>query len=165
MEIVNVRIDERLVHGMVAGYWLPSLNVNRVICIDEESANNPMKKSALRMATPTNIFLSVIPVQKAIENITNQKYKNEKIMIIAKTPDILLTLKNSGVPFDSITIGNLNVIKKQEQDIQINNFVNVNQKDIQSFEDLHKHNVSLVMQLTPNDRPYDFYTLLKERIG
>ncbi len=165
MEIVNVRIDERLVHGMVAGYWLPSLNVNRVICIDEESANNPVKKSALRMATPTNIFLSVIPIQKAIENITSKKYQNEKIMIIAKTPDILLTLKSNGVVFDSITIGNLNILSKQDKDIQINNFVNVNSKDIQAFEELHKQNVRLVMQLTPNDSPYDFYSLLKERIG
>ncbi len=165
MEIVNVRIDERLVHGMVAGYWLPCLNVNRVICIDEESANNPVKKSALRMATPTNIFLSVIPIHKAIDNLVNNKYQNEKIMIIAKTPDILLTLKNSGINFNSITVGNLNILNKHDQDIQINNFVNVSQKDIQSFEELHNQNVQLVMQLTPNDSPHDFYSLLKERIG
>ena len=39
MKILNCRVDDRLVHGCVATMWVPKLNVERVICIDDESAN------------------------------------------------------------------------------------------------------------------------------
>ena len=39
MNILNCRVDDRLVHGCVATMWVPKLNVERVICIDDESAN------------------------------------------------------------------------------------------------------------------------------
>ncbi len=68
MNILNCRVDDRLVHGCVATMWVPKLKVERVICIDDESANNQMLKNALRLATPNGVFLSVLTHEKAIEN-------------------------------------------------------------------------------------------------
>ena len=31
MEVLNVRVDDRLVHGVVATNWIPRLRVDRVI--------------------------------------------------------------------------------------------------------------------------------------
>lgn len=72
MNILNYRVDDRLVHGCVATMWVPKLHIERVICIDDESANNPMLKNALRMATPNGVFLSVLTHEKAIENLKAQ---------------------------------------------------------------------------------------------
>ena len=74
MNILNVRVDDRLVHGTVATQWIPRLQIQRAICIDDESANNPMMKSALRLATPKAVFLSAITLDKAIENLRADKY-------------------------------------------------------------------------------------------
>ena len=68
MEVLNVRLDDRLVHGVVATNWIPRLKVQRVVVINDEAAGNQMMKSVLRMATPKNVNLSVITLEKALDN-------------------------------------------------------------------------------------------------
>lgn len=47
MEIVNIRVDERLIHGQVAAYWTTSLNANRILVIDDFAAKDQIQKMAL----------------------------------------------------------------------------------------------------------------------
>lgn len=161
MGIVNVRIDERMVHGIVATFWLPRLKTDRVVCIDDESANSPMIKSALRMATPGTIFLSVITLAKAIENFQTNKYGKESVMIIAKTPDVLLKLLEAGVMYDEITLGNLNIINKKEHSKSVTNYLSVDDQDVCIFDRLHEKGIKLTIQLIPDDTPSDFYNQMK----
>ena len=69
MGLIHVRVDDRLVHGIVATSWIATWNPNRIICIDKQAAENQVMKSALRIATPSTIALSVLPYDKAKENI------------------------------------------------------------------------------------------------
>jgi len=164
MEIVNVRIDERLVHGMVASLWIPKLQVNRVICIDAESAANPTIKSALRMATPKQVFLSVIPLEKAIENLKAEKYGAERIMIVAKRPDIMLALVEAGVPVKELTIGNLGIIKKEADAVRMNQYVMITQEQKLQFEKLQKYGVEAKLQLIPDDVAVEFYSVMNSKM-
>ena len=63
--IVNTRIDERLIHGQVAGIWSTSLGTQRIIVANDEAASDPLQKSSLRMAAPSTMRLSVLPVETA----------------------------------------------------------------------------------------------------
>ncbi|HBC4461370.1 TPA: PTS sugar transporter subunit IIB, partial [Enterococcus faecalis] len=56
--IVNTRIDERLIHGQVAGIWSTSLSTQRIIVANDEAATDPLQKSSLRMAAPSSMRLS-----------------------------------------------------------------------------------------------------------
>lgn len=163
MGIINVRIDERLVHGIVATYWLPSLKADRVVCIDEECAVNPMMKSALRMATPNNIYLSVISLEKAISNFQTNKYGNERVMVIAKTPKPLLMLYEAGIIYPQITLGNLGIIKKEAGSISITKYLSVTPENKEIFDKLHHYGVQLLEQLIPDDTPSDFYDVLTSK--
>lgn len=53
MEIVNVRIDERLIHGQVAAVWTNTLNATRIMVIDDMAAKDEIQKIALKMACPS----------------------------------------------------------------------------------------------------------------
>lgn len=39
-----VRIDHRLLHGQVVFSWTKSLGISRIIVVDDETANDEMKK-------------------------------------------------------------------------------------------------------------------------
>ena len=112
MNILNYRVDDRLVHSCVATIWVPKLHIERVICIDDESANNPMLKNALRMATPNGVFLSVLTHEKAIENLKADRYQNQSVMIVAKSPKTFLKLVENGIAVPLLTMGNLGNIDK-----------------------------------------------------
>ena len=50
MEIVNARIDERMIHGQVAAIWTNLLNATRILVIDDQAAQDDIQKMALRAA-------------------------------------------------------------------------------------------------------------------
>ena len=163
MKIVNARIDERLVHGMVATFWIPTLKVDRVICADDESANNPVIKNALRMATPQGVSLSVITVEKAITNLLSEKYGEEKIMIVAKKVEVYEKMIDAGIGLTTITLGNMNVINKPLDAKIVTNFLNVTLSEKKVFEKLHDEAIALEIRLIPGDSPTDFYSIMESK--
>ena len=48
MAIVGVRIDDRLIHGQVCGYWIPQYKVERILIVDNEVCNDEARKTALK---------------------------------------------------------------------------------------------------------------------
>jgi hypothetical protein len=56
MSIVAARIDNSLLHGIVATQWTPQYRPQyrpqRVMVIDDEYANDPTKKAGMKMAKP-----------------------------------------------------------------------------------------------------------------
>lgn len=151
MNILNTRVDDRLVHGCVATLWAPKLRLERIICIDDESANTPMLKSALRMATPKEIYLSVLTFEKALENLKADRYQQEKVMIVVKSPEIILKLVEGGFAIKELTLGNLGNIKRTKDSVVISKYITVNEKDFADIEALHNHGVKLTAQLAPDD--------------
>lgn len=51
--IVNVRIDERLIHGQVATMWTNHLKATRIMVVDNEVVKMRWKKRFLRWQSPT----------------------------------------------------------------------------------------------------------------
>lgn len=97
MAIIGNRIDGRLIHGQVANLWATKLNIDRFVVIDDEVAQSDIDKQALKLATPAGIKLSVIPIEKAAQNINNGKYGTQRLMVIAKRPDRFVALAEHGV--------------------------------------------------------------------
>ena len=69
MEIVNARIDERMIHGQVAAIWTNLLNATRILVIDDQAAQDDIQKMALRMACPSTVKLSILSVEKAVQRL------------------------------------------------------------------------------------------------
>lgn len=161
MEIVNVRVDERLVHGMVSAYWIPALKVDRVVCLDDASAASPAIKQALRMATPGNVFLSVITVAKFLDNVKLNKYGNERVMVVTKKPSKLVELIESGIKFPEVIIGNLGVLKRATDSVQITNFILLDTDDRSALDELHGRGIEIYGQMLPTDARVDIYQILK----
>ena len=79
MEIKNVRIEERLIHGQVVTVWLSHLKPTRIIIIDNATSANELQKQALRMACPKGTKLSIFSVDRAIERLAEDPYPTESV--------------------------------------------------------------------------------------
>ena len=89
MGIVAARIDNRLLHGIVATQWTPQYRPQRVMVIDDEYANDPTKKAGMKMAKPAGTALSIITEETARANFAAGKYDDHTVFVIARTPDIV----------------------------------------------------------------------------
>ncbi|AKS68241.1 PTS mannose transporter subunit IIAB [Staphylococcus schleiferi] len=160
MAIIGTRIDGRLIHGQVANLWATKLNISRFMVIDDEVAQSDIDKQALKLATPAGIKLSVLPIEKAANNIKNGKYDSQRVMIIAKRPDRFVELVNQGVAIETLNVGNMS---QTDETRSITNSINITDEDIENFKKLEAQGVKIVSQMVPNDKAVEFFTLVKEK--
>ena len=81
MSIVLGRIDYRLLHGIVATMWAPQSGAQRVMVIDDKTANDP------------------------INNFKAGKYDSHKVFIVCEKPEIFLHLQEAGQEIPRIVVG------------------------------------------------------------
>ncbi|UXS29399.1 PTS sugar transporter subunit IIB [Staphylococcus delphini] len=159
MAIIGSRIDGRLIHGQVANLWATKLNIGRFIVIDNEVAQSDIDKQALKLATPAGIKLSVLPVEKAANNINNGKYDSQRVMVIARRPDRFVELVNNGVKIEELNVGNMS---QTDETRSITNSINITDEDVDNFKVLQEKGVNIISQMVPNDKVVDFMSLIKE---
>lgn len=83
--LVQLRIDDRLIHGQVAMVWSKELNTPRIIVANNDAATNATVQMTLKMATPVGIKTIVKDLDGAIALINNPKSKDMRIFGLTKT--------------------------------------------------------------------------------
>ncbi len=158
MKIVNIRIDERLIHGQVAAVWTRTLSANRIMVIDNTVIKNDIQKSALKMACPQGCKLSILSVGKASENLRLEKYEGENVFIVVKSPATLKELYDSGFTFKEVNVGNM--ANKAGSRAVKNTVVSVTDEDAENFKYLAGKGVTFTSKQVPNDPAIDFIAQL-----
>ncbi|MEI5993827.1 PTS mannose/fructose/sorbose transporter subunit IIAB [Candidatus Enterococcus mansonii] len=156
--IVNTRIDERLIHGQVAGIWSTSLDTQRIIVANDEAASDPLQKSSLRMAAPTSMRLSVLPVAQAAENILSGKYGKQRLFLLFKNPTDVLRFIEAGGPIQTVNVGNMSY---KEGAREVTKSIQVLESEEGVFDAISAKGINVTAQLVPNDPSIDFMKKLK----
>ncbi len=92
----------------------------------------------MKLATPAGVKLSVLPVEKAAQNILAGKYDSQRLLIVVRKPDRLLKLVELGVPIKEINVGNMSGTNETRS---ITKSINVVDQDIDVFKELNAKGV------------------------
>lgn len=159
MKIVNIRIDERLIHGQVATAWCKHLEASRIIVIDNSVVKDTINKEALKLACPHQCKLSIITTQRAVDNLLISKYENENLFIIVKSPETLCEIYDLGFHFDSFNVGNMGGKSNTKM---VKKSVSVSKEDVEKFRKLENYGVKISAQMVPTDEKVDFMKILRK---
>ncbi|CAM4060328.1 PTS mannose transporter subunit IIAB [Streptococcus penaeicida] len=157
MAIIATRIDGRLIHGQVANLWTTKLNISRIMVIDNEIVTNDLEKTALKLATPAGVKLSILTVEKAASNILAGRYDSQRLLIVAKKPDRFLELIRNGVAVEKLNVGNMS---QSPETKSVTRSINVTEEDIKDFDAIAQNGTKLIAQMVPGDSPATFMPLL-----
>ena len=105
MGITLARIDNRLLHGIVATQWAGRSGAQRIMIIDDGVANNELTKASMKLARPTGMAISIITLEKALNNFKAGKYEDHNVFVIVKSPVILESLSEAGVKIPELVVG------------------------------------------------------------
>ncbi|MDY2777745.1 MAG: PTS sugar transporter subunit IIB [Collinsella sp.] len=94
-DIVLARLDYRLLHGQVVFSWVNSVGASRIIVVDDEAANDEIKKGALKLAKPAGVYLNVFTVKRALAKMEKLNTLGEKVMFVFGNVDELLEFVSS----------------------------------------------------------------------
>ncbi len=147
MAIVEVRVDDRLIHGQVCGYWVPQFSVNRILIIDDEICNDEARKTALKFGCPPSCKLSIFNVEKASDKLKRKIDEGINVMILVQSPEPLADLVKSGYMIDHVTVGN---IAARENTEHIADNAYISKKERASFEYLASRDIPIYYQIAPN---------------
>lgn len=146
--IIQIRIDERLIHGQVATSWIGNLSASRVMIIDDTIVKSEMEKSALRAACPKNIKLSILTTENAAKRINEGHYSKERVLVIVKNPSVVKQLFELAVKIPSVTLGNMS--KKENREL-LKKSVYISKDELGDLSYLEQQNVNVDVQMVPNE--------------
>ena len=158
--IVNVRIDERLIHGQVAAFWTNTLNVTRIMVVDDMASSDEIQKMALKMAVPAGVKLSILPVARAVERLNDPTaYVGERVFIVFRGTKTLKEAVELGAPITQVTVGNMS---NKMDSTRVYHTVCVTPTDIEAFNAMNAKGVKFTAQMVPSDEPKDFIELISK---
>ncbi|MBS8095559.1 PTS sugar transporter subunit IIB, partial [Streptococcus suis] len=70
-------------------------------------AQNDIEKQGLKLACPPGVKLSILPIEKAANNIKEGKYDSQRLLIVARRPENFLRLVEYGVELAELNVGNM----------------------------------------------------------
>lgn len=146
--IVHIRVDDRLIHGQVATRWATGLRVNRIMIIDDKVAVNDDEKSILRMAAPAGVNTSILTFEKGLNNVKNGNYKGQRVLLIVKTPEILVQLMNGGLALKEVNIGNMS---SRPGTTQIKKSISMTENEKVAVQKLLSQGVKVTAQMVPEE--------------
>ncbi len=95
--------------------------------------------------------------QTALKNFAAGKYDREKVFVIAKEPETILHLVESGIELPSLIVGGSLV---KEGGVQLTQRAYASAENVQSYKALIAHGIKVTAQFVPADKPVSVADLI-----
>ena len=160
LQVQLLRIDSRLLHGQVATNWARVLKIDRITVASDSVAQDAIRKSLIKQASPPGLRTHIVPIQKVIRINQDSRFDGEKVLLLVESPQDALRLILGGIEVLRINIGSLSFDNSKKM---ISDTVAVSQRDIQVFQLLHQHGIQLEIQKVSSDSPKDLWQILIDK--
>ncbi|ADD79541.1 PTS mannose transporter subunit IIAB [Candidatus Riesia pediculicola] len=160
MNIVLVRIDDRLIHGQVATRWTKDTRINRIIIINDSISEDKVRCMLLKQVSPPGINAHVVSIDKFIRVYSNPKYSKDRVMLLFTNPTDVLEIVRRGIEISSINIGGMSYKEGKQQ---VHDSISIDQKDVESFMELSRSGIELEIRKITSDKKTDMVRLIKSK--
>lgn len=159
LKINLARIDTRLLHGQVATAWTPDSKANRIIVVSDNVAKDEMRKNLIIQAAPNGINANVIPVDKMIEIMKDDRMGGVEAFLLFENPQDALRAVEGGVPLTSINVGSM---AHSTGKTMVNKVLSMDKADVETFKKMSDLGVKFDVRKVPSDSKADLYSLIKK---
>ncbi len=147
--ILDVRIDDRMVHGIVSTQWIPESGATRAMVVNTRASESQMTRDALKLGTPKGVNLSILPPEKAIANILNGNYENQRVFVVGRYIDDIYQLFKGGVKFARVNLGN--VTQNIGKTTVLDKTVRVSDEELEQLREMKAAGIEITCQFRTND--------------
>lgn len=158
MPLVQVRIDDRLIHGQVVVGWRNVLKPQRILLCSDEVANSEWQRTIYMSAVPNDITASVLALKDTINALINREFEQERILLLVDTPKTIVQFVDAGIGIKEVNVGGMHFRPGKNQ---IAPFIFVDEEDITNFRLLHEKGIKLEGRDVPTRSPIDIAKALK----
>jgi PTS system mannose-specific IIB component len=159
VNLVLVRIDDRLLHAQVALGWAGSLSPDLILIADDAMASDPSQAELLRLGLTSSVELTIVDVERAAILLRQSASDARKCILLVRTPLQALQLLDAGVLLDAINVGGMHFAEGKSRLLP---YVYVDRKDIETLRQISSRGVRLTALDVPGNPSYDLIKLLRK---
>jgi PTS system mannose-specific IIB component len=156
MDLVLLRIDDRLVHGQVVIGWIPHLRAQAVVVASDAAAADATQTMLMEMAMPDGVALHVLPVDEAARRLQNEA-DARRALALAPGPREALRLLELGVNCAGVNVGGLHYTAGR---VQLGKAIFLDDQDREALRAIARRGVSLEGRALPGDSAMDVSAML-----
>lgn len=156
--LLHFRVDDRMLHGVVATQWVPEYKATRAMVIDEAASKSDIVRSGLKMACPAGVALSVLAPEKAIANIQTGKYNTQRVVVVFRYIAAAYQVFKAGIPIPQLNLGN--VTQNKGETTTLDKTVRVSPEEKQMLKEMHDAGVKITCRFRVDDPETDVGHLL-----
>jgi PTS system mannose-specific IIB component len=158
MTVVHMRIDNRLIHGLVTVSWVGAVGANRLIVTNDQVARDPIQTMLLPQAA-RGVPTLVLSVADTLAYAASEQGQREKIMVIARLPSDGLRLVEGGLQPLEINVGNQAPTSGTKFKM-VTHSIAVTPEDAAVYRQIGSDGIQLSSRMMPSDRNADFLAVL-----
>jgi fructoselysine and glucoselysine-specific PTS system IIB component len=152
-----VRIDHRLLHGQVVFAWSKSLNIQRIIVVNDAAAIDEFKKMSLNLSKPSGMKLNIFTVDETLQKMPKVEQLNENIMLIfGNTKEV----RKFCAAYPKITEINYGGIIKKEGSKQFSNAIFLDEQELKDAQMLKNQGIIQYIQQVPTSKKEDLNKMI-----
>ncbi len=150
--LLQLRVDDRLLHGQVGTAWTPKLQADMVVIANDKVSNNSMLKMAMSLAKPAGVDLKILTINQAIEFLNDKdgKLANRRIFIITESIQDAALLIEHVKDLNKVNLGGIRQSQNQDK-VKISKQVFLNEQEMKILSQIAEKNVEIFEQIAPLD--------------
>jgi len=158
MNNIFYRIDDRLIHGQVVTGWSRHYNLEEIIIVDDETANDPVQKQVISMVAPSDLNVSINSINEGALKINEAAKKGTSTLVLVKGPESLVGLFEHNVNVNTVIVGGM---QHKADRKRVTKTVYTSDQEAKFFNELADRGSELYYQVVPNDKQQNFNKLLE----
>ncbi len=152
--IVQIRVDDRLIHGQVALMWGKELNTKGILVANDHAAGDETQAATLKMACPADQKLLIRTVDEAIKVAADPRGKDMRIFgLVDKVSDALKIVEGAPGTVGAVNVANTGRFDRSDDAAKVTLVTNVilNPDEVEATKKLVATGVPVIHQVGVTD--------------
>ena len=161
--VIQVRVDDRLIHGQVALVWTKELRTSGIIVANDGAPGNDVLRMTLQMATPTGQKLLVKTIADSARIINDERGREKRIFALTNSVrDVLRLVKACPGNIHSVNIANAGRFDNSDPagKVRLCSTILVNPDELAAAKELVTLGIPVFNQVIPENRQVPIQELL-----
>jgi mannose/fructose/N-acetylgalactosamine-specific phosphotransferase system component IIB len=157
MNIVLIRVDDRLIHGQILESWLPYLKAQCVVVANDILAEDSFQMAILSMAVPERIKLRMVNIDSFGELNSDPELSGKTTLVIVSSVLDAYRIIQKKISAGRINLGNM---RSSGADKQLMYSFWVRKEDIVMLKEMITQGISVTLQSVPREKEIDIKDIL-----
>lgn len=158
MALKLVRVDDRLIHGQVVAVWLKAVGADRIIIVDDRTAQDAFLTEVLTLAAPPGVPVEVYGLADGTERVARAASDDEQVFVLMRSPITALRLREAGIQFDKLNVGGIGAGPGRKP---LYKNISANAEELEAMRALERSGTRVELRIVPDDRGVAFASLDK----